>query len=148
MVDVHKLDLDLMKEKTTEVPNLLPYPHHAGSAIIKPEDQGKITGLAVKAMHSQTEIQMSQIFEQMKLLSDQAIKIKNRREISERIYQSSMSFDPIINHIYFLYQRNDGTEFLSMISPEDWGRKLNSISFIAEIKLLADHTWEIIRSTL
>ena len=46
-IDVDKLDLERMKEKTTETPGILPYAHHAGSAIIKPEDKGKITGRAV-----------------------------------------------------------------------------------------------------
>lgn len=145
-IDVQKIDLDLMKEKTTDIPGLLPYAHHSGSSIVKVEDKGKITGLAVKAMQGQTNIQMSQIFEQMKLLSDQANKIKQRIEISERIYQCSMSFDPIINHTYFIYQRQDGTDFISLIAPEDWGKKNNSIIFLAEVKLLADHTWDVIRS--
>lgn len=133
-----------MKEKTTEQPGLLPYAHQSGSAIIKPEDKGKITGRAVSAMHSQTDMQMSQIYQQMSLLAEQAKKIQKRVEVSERIYQSSMSFEPLINHTYFLYEKEDGSDFLSMVAPEEWGRK-KPFHFIAEIKLLADHTWEILR---
>ncbi|UJP67113.1 DUF2452 domain-containing protein [Mongoliitalea daihaiensis] len=133
-----------MKEKTTEQPGLLPYAHQSGSAIIKPEDKGKITGRAVAAMHSQTDMQMSQIYQQMSLLAEQAKMIQKRVEVSERIYQSSMSFEPLINHRYFLYEKEDGTDFLSMVGPEEWGRAKKFI-FIAEIKLLADHTWEILR---
>jgi hypothetical protein len=44
-----------------------------------------------------------------------------------------------------LYQKEDGTDFMSMIAPEEWGRKKNWANFVAEIKLLADHTWEILR---
>lgn len=144
-IDIEKLDLDLMKEKTTENPGTLPYAHHAGSALIKPEDKGKITGRAVAAMHSQTDIQMAQIYEQMKLLADQAKKIQARVEVSERIYQASIAFEPLINHRYFLYQKSDGTDFMSMIAPEEWGRKKEWANFVAEVKLLADHTWEILR---
>ncbi|MCE2706991.1 MAG: DUF2452 domain-containing protein [Bacteroidota bacterium] len=144
-IDVEKLDLELMKEKTTENPGILPYAHHSGSALIKPEDKGKITGRAVAAMHSQTDMQMAQIYDQMQLLAEQAKKIKARVEVSERIYQASISFEPLINHRYFLYQKADGTDFLSMIAPEEWGRKKDWAHFIAEIKLLADHTWEILR---
>lgn len=144
-IDVDKLDLELMKEKTTENPGTLPYAHHSGSAIIKPEDKGKITGRAVAAMHSQTDMQLTQIYEQMQLLAEQAKKIQSRVEVSERIYQASVAFEPLINHIYYLYQKQDGTDFLSMISPEEWGRKRDWAFFVAEIKLLADHTWEIIR---
>ena len=144
-IDVEKLDLELMKEKTTENPGILPYAHHSGSALIKPEDKGKITGRAVAAMHSQTDMQMAQIYDQMQLLAEQAKKIKARIEVSERIYQASIAFEPLINHRYFLYQKTDGTDFLSMIAPEEWGRKKDWAHFIAEIKLLADHTWEILR---
>lgn len=144
-IDVERLDLERMKEKTTENPGILPYAHHSGSAIIKPEDKGKITGRAVAAMHSQTDMQMSQIYQQMQLLAEQAKKIQARIEVSERIYQASIAFEPLINHHYFLYQRSDGTDFMSMIAPEEWGRKKDFAEFIAEVKLLADHTWDILR---
>lgn len=144
-IDIDKLDLELMKEKTTETPGTLPYAHHSGSALIKPEDKGKITGRAVAAMHSQTDMQMSQIYEQMRLLADQAKKIQSRVEVSERIYQASIAFEPLINHQYYLYQKSDGSDFLSMIAPEEWGRKKDWAHFVAEVKLLADHTWEVLR---
>jgi cellobiose-specific phosphotransferase system component IIA len=144
-IDVDRIDLDRMKEKTTENPGILPYAHHSGSAIIKPEDKGKITGRAVAAMHSQTDMQMAQIYEQMRLLAEQAKKIQSRIEVSERIYQASIAFEPLINHRYFLYQKADGTDFMSMIAPEEWGRKKDWAAFVAEVKLLADHTWEILR---
>jgi 3-oxoacyl-ACP reductase-like protein len=144
-IDVSLIDLDKMKEKTTDIPGLLPYAHQSGSAIIKPEDKGKITGRAVAAMHSQTDMQMAQIYQQMQLLAEQAKLIQNRVEISERIYKTSMGFEPLINHHYFLYEKEDGSDFLSLVAPEEWGRKSKISKFIAEIKLLADHTWEIIR---
>jgi cellobiose-specific phosphotransferase system component IIA len=144
-IDVDKLDLELMKEKTTENPGILPYAHHSGSALIKPDDKGKITGRAVAAMHSQTDMQLTQIYEQMQLLAEQAKKIQTRVEVSERIYQASVAFEPLINHTYFLYQKSDGSDFLSMIAPEEWGRKKDWAAFVAEVKLLADHTWEILR---
>jgi hypothetical protein len=144
-IEVEKIDLEKMKEKTTEIPGLLPYAHQSGSAVIKPEDKGKITGRAVAAMHSQTDIQMSQIYQQMQLLAEQAKSLQHRVEISERIYKTSMGFEPLINHHYFLYEKEEGNDFLSMVAPEEWGKKQRFSRFIAEVKLLADHTWEIIR---
>ncbi|MBB6328143.1 hypothetical protein FHS59_003786 [Algoriphagus iocasae] len=134
-----------MKEKISENPGTLPYAHHTGSAIVKPEDQGKITGRALAAMQSQTDIQMSQIYQQMQLLAEQAKAIQSRVQYSERIYQAQVSFEPLINHHYFLYQKEDGTDFLSMISPNEWGRKKGFAKFLAEVKLLADHTWDIVQ---
>ncbi len=45
------------KDKIAENPHLLPYAHTVGGAVIKPIDQGRVKGLAVKAMHKQTDMQ-------------------------------------------------------------------------------------------
>ena len=93
------------KDKITETPSTLPYAHHSGSALIKPEDQGKIKSRALSAMEHQTDMQLSQIYEQMQLLAEQAKKLQSRKTISERVYMAEIRFDPLINHIYFLYEK-------------------------------------------
>ncbi len=133
------------KDKVTENPGFLPYAHHSGSALIKPDDQGKLKSRALSAMDSQTDIQLTQIYEQMQLLAEQAKKIQARKTISERVYLAEIRFDPIINHVYFLYEKEAGVQLLSLIAPEQWGRSNKNYIFIAEIRLLADHTWDIIR---
>ena len=92
-------------DKITENPHSLEYGHHAGSAVIKPEDQGKIKGRAMSAMEHQTDMQLAQLYEQMQLLASQAKKLNERKEISNFIYQAEMRFEPFINHTYHLYQR-------------------------------------------
>ncbi len=132
------------KDKITENPHSLEYAHHAGSALIKPEDQGKIKGRALSAMEHQTDMQLSQIYEQMQLLADQAKKLQDRKNISEFIYTAEMRFDPLINHIYHLYQKENGSYLLSLIAPSQWGRSGASFTWIATVKLLADHTWDVL----
>lgn len=144
-IDVDQVDMDRMADMVTENPGLISFPHTVGGAMIKPEDKGRIKGRAVAAMHEQTEMQVQQIYEQMKLLAEQANAIKKRVEVSERIYGAKMSFEPLIGKIYYLYERQDGTDLLSLVAPEEWGRSKSFSRFIAEVKLLADHTWEIIR---
>jgi hypothetical protein len=131
-------------DKITENPHSLEYPHHAGSALIKPEDKGKIKGRALSAMEHQTDIQLTQIYEQMQLLSEQVKKLNDRKLISEKIYTAEMRFEPLINHIYHLYQKEDNTFLLSLISPNQWGRSKPNFEFIATVKLLADHTWDVL----
>ncbi|BDS12276.1 DUF2452 domain-containing protein [Aureispira anguillae] len=133
------------EDKITETPHSLPYAHTVGGAVIKPIDQGKTKGLAVKAMHKQTDLQLEQIRKQMQLLAEQAQKIKKRVEISEIIYGAEMGFKPLIGKTYHLYQRADETAVLSVVGPNEWGRKGCPFnSFLATIALLADHTWEIL----
>ncbi len=133
------------KDKVTETPHNLPYAHTVGGAVIKPIDKGRMKGLAITAMYEQTDMQLDQIKKQIELLAVQAQAIQKRVEISERIYQCQMNFKPLINHIYHLYQRDNGEEILSMVAPEEWGRS-NKLTFVATVKLLADHTWEILES--
>lgn len=136
------------KDKVAENPHSLEYAHHVGSALIKPEDKGKIKGRAISAMEHQTDQQLSQIYEQMQLLAEQAKKINKRKEISEKIYGADFRFEPIINHTYHLYQTKENSEVLSVIGPTEWGRSTRKDDFIwlATVKLLADHTWEILSS--
>lgn len=130
-------------DKITENPHSLEYPHHAGSALVKPEDKGKIKGRALSAMEHQTDMQLSQIYEQMQLLADQVKKLNQRKEISEIIYQAEMRFEPLINHVYHVYKKDNGTFLLSLIAPEQWGRS-SKFEFIATVRLLADHTWDVL----
>jgi hypothetical protein len=145
-IDISKIDLEKEKEKITDYPGLIEFAHNVGSALIKPEDKGRIKGNAMVAMHDQTDRQFRQLFEQMQTLVEQANYLKKRVEVSERIYQAAMGFQPVINKVYYLYQKKDHSDVLSMVSPEEWGKSFPYEAFEAEVRLLADHTWEIIRS--
>ena len=132
------------KDKVTETPGLLPYAHTAGSAVIRPEDKGQIRGNAMTAMYDQTDRQMEQLRQQMETLMSQAKSLQNRMEVSELIYQADIPFQPVIHHIYHLYQRKtDGKHLLSMIAPAEWGRKA-PYEHLATVRLLGDHTWEVL----
>lgn len=128
--------------KITTSPGLLPYAHHAGSLPIQPVDEGKTKSKALRAMEFQTEAQLHQIYEQIQLLAEQAKRIEERKKISLLIYQCNLKFEPLIHHVYHLYQKNE--EYLiSLIGPQDWGKSKNDLRFIATVRLLSDHTWEI-----
>jgi len=131
-------------DKVAENPGLLPYAHTVGGAIIRPEDKGKIKGRAMAAMVQQTDKQLGQLYDQMIVLAEQANAIKRRVEVSENIYNAEISFDPIINHYYFLYQRKNEKYVLSMIGPKEWGSSSPYSIFVAKVLLMADHTWEIV----
>jgi Protein of unknown function (DUF2452) len=132
------------KDKVAENPGLLPYAHTAGGAVIRPEDKGQIRGNAMTAMYDQTDRQMEQLRQQMETLALQAKSLHERKQISEMIYSADMHFQPVIHHIYHLYERKStGLPVLSMVGPEEWGRK-NPFDFIATVRLLGDHTWEVL----
>ena len=131
------------KDKVAENPGLLPYAHTAGGAVIKPEDMGKVKGRSVLAMRQQTDRQMNQLYEQMEVLARQAKLLAQRKEISERIYDAAMGFEPIINETYYMYEKDTGTDLLSLVAPNEWGRSFKYSRFLAKCLLLAVHTWDV-----
>lgn len=132
------------KDKITENPGTLPYAHTIGGVVIRPEDIGRVKGTALAAMSEQTNVQLQQIKEQIELLAKQARKIERRKELSLVIYGADMGFKPLIGHSYFLYQKKTEGFVLSMVASSEWGRSMPYQRYVAQVKLLSDHTWEII----
>ena len=131
-------------DKIAENAAFLPFAVTVGGAVIKPEDMGREKGNAVTAMYEQTDRQMLQLREQMETLVAQARDLKKRQEVSEEIYEAAMSFRPVMGHTYHLYRRKiDGTPLISLVSPDEWGNRC-PYDFVATVKLLYDHTWEIL----
>lgn len=56
---------------------------------------------------------------------------------NKMMYESAMGFEPVIGHIYYLYQRNDGSTFISLIEPEHthW-------NYIGSFRFNAQYAWE------
>ena len=132
------------KDKVAENPGLLAYPHTVGSIVVRPEESGKLKSRALSAMHQQTGMHLQQIQKQVELLMDQATAIKRRMEVSEKIYNATISFEPFVGNTYHLYKKEDEYK-LMLIAPEEWGRSMPvALEFINTVLLLSDHTWEIL----
>ena len=130
-----------MERLSANNPGFMEYAHHVGSFSIEKLNVNEMKNTALLAMHQQTEIQLKQIYEQVELLATQAQKIKERSDVSRRIYKAQISFKPIPGNTYYLYKKPSGVEVISMIPPESWGNEC-ALTFVAAIKLLADHTWD------
>jgi hypothetical protein len=122
--------------------SVLPYSASVSGALIKPTEEGVIRHKALTAMEEQTNMQLEQIRKQIELLALQAQEIHKRKELSMLIYNAKISFKPEIGQIYHLYQKNDESHTISMISPKEWGDSLPYKRHVAAVQLLADHTWK------
>jgi hypothetical protein len=123
--------------------NLSPIPLSVGSPIIKAEDKGKIRANAVEAMHHYANQEMALLKKQADLIMEQVREIENRLKVSENIYTSDMRFQPVIGQIYHLYEKDDHFK-LSIIGPSEWGRSRTVGNYVASVKLLGDHSWDIV----
>lgn len=121
--------------------SVLPYSASVAGAVIKANEEGIIKHKALTAMEEQTNMQLQQIRKQIELLALQAQEIQKRKELSLMIYNAKLTFKPNIGQVYFLYEKNDGSHMLSLVSPKEWGPSGPFKKFVASVKLLADHTW-------
>jgi predicted transcriptional regulator len=123
--------------------SVLPYSASVSGAVIKPTQEGMIRHKVLTAMEEQTNMQLDQIRKQVELLALQAQEIQSRKELSMIVYSAKLNFQPVIGHIYHLYENNDGSYMISMVSPNEWGRGSKSFKqHTAKVQLLADHTWK------
>ena len=60
--------------------------------------------------------------------------------INETVTKSDYKFIPIVGETYYLYQREDGTNFLSIIEPSTWNKKL-----IYKLKYNSNNVWDLIK---
>ena len=132
------------RDKVTDRPGLLPYPHHIGSPAFAPNKSGAIKHRGYRAMQEQSERELQRLREQMEVIARQANQLKDRLEVSKVVYEAEMNFEPIAGSIYYLYARREGHFVLSMIAPDEWRRNPGFKHYVASVRLLADHTWEII----
>ena len=121
--------------------SVLPYSAAVSGAVIKPNEEGMIKHKALTAMEEQTNMQLDQIRKQIELLALQAHEIQKRKELSMTIYGARMSFKPNIGQTYYLYEKEDNSFLLSLVSPKEWGPSGPFKRFVARVRLLADHTW-------
>ncbi|MBK8520962.1 MAG: DUF2452 domain-containing protein [Chitinophagaceae bacterium] len=121
--------------------SVMPYSTSVSGAVIKPTEEGVIRHKALSAMEEQTNMQLDQIRKQIELLALQAQEIQMRKELSMIIYNAKLSFTPVIGNLYYLYEKQDETHIVSMISPKEWGGNGPFKKLVAQVKLLADHTW-------
>lgn len=123
--------------------SLSPIPLSIGSPVIRPEDKNKIKANAVEAMHHYANQEIAMLKKQADLIMSQVREIEARLKISEHIYESNLKFTPIVNQVYHLYEK-DNYYNLSLIGPTEWGRSKTVGKYVASVKLLGDHSWDVI----
>lgn len=124
--------------------SLSPIPLSIGSPVIRPEDKNQIKANAVEAMHHYADQEISLLKKQADLIMQQVREIESRLKVSEKIYQSDIRFVPVIGQVYHLYEKEDHFT-LSLIGPGEWGQSKNTRKYVATVKLLGDHSWDMVK---
>lgn len=77
----------------------------------------------------------------LKELQEEYDKLSKEYQLNEMVYNAQCRFGPVIGEVYHLYQREDESTFLSMISPNDW-LSIKPDKFIGSFKLTSNDKWE------
>jgi hypothetical protein len=66
-------------------------------------------------------------------------KLMEDIQINETIYQAKYTFQPTVGQNYYLYLNDDNEKFLSIISPNEWGRR--KFEYLGTFQLQTDGRW-------
>ena len=107
--------------------NLKNYPTTVGSQKFDPIIVDKSEGIkADKFFNSR----LTELKKEYELLVSKYVDTK-------LVYDSDYNFQPIVGETYHLYERKNGSKFLSIISPSDWKQE-----YVGSFILLNNGTWE------
>lgn len=109
--------------------NILPYGTSVGAPVIKVDDLISWKSRGITAVNKEFENK----FNELKI---QYEKLMEEYEWNELVYGSKFSFEPVIGEIYHLYRADDGTDFLSLIAPNEWDKE-----HIGTFKQNSDKKW-------
>jgi hypothetical protein len=123
------MDTKKKPDQVADNPGLLPYGSNIGAPAIKPDDIA--TWKVEKVV--KTNNYFSTRYEEIK---EEYRKLIEQYEWNKLVYESDFRFEPIKGRVYFLYQKQQGKLFLSLIEPELW----NEI-FIGAFKLDSEDKW-------
>jgi hypothetical protein len=111
---------------------------------IEPIDKRLLKANAYETMQHQAHQQISMLKKQADLIIEQARLIEERLIISRQIYEADLNFEPVIGTVYHVYEKK-GKTVLSIISPNEWGKKQAYERHVCSARLLADKSWELLK---
>lgn len=112
--------------------SLLPYATSVGAPVIKIDDVVSWKSRGINNVNKEFENK----FNELKL---QYQNLMLEYEWNELVYGARFSFEPVIGEIYHLYQDDEGINFLSLISPQEWNKE-----HIGTFKLNSDKKWIVL----
>jgi hypothetical protein len=79
--------------------------------------------------------------EQIKVLQKEAHKILHETRRNQELHRAECNFKKKVGQIYHLYRKDDETLLFSLLSPEEWGRRL-PYAYVGSYRLTSDMSWQ------
>ena len=107
--------------------NIKSYPTSVGAPGFEPIKVDKSS--SVSANHY-FESRLNELKEEYK-------KLIQEYNWTKLVYEATYNFQPIVGHVYYLYEKKDKPLWLSVISPDEWNQP-----YVGSFKLQTDGKWE------
>lgn len=120
--------------------NSAPYPVSRLAPAIELVDLAKQISEADHAIANQTSGKLQLIADQIKTLQNEAKRILDEAQENQALHRAACQFPRKPGHIYHLYEKSDGSQLFSMLSPEEWNNNPPH-QFVGSYKLEADMSW-------
>ena len=121
------------EEKGKYISSVLPYATSVGGPVIKLDDVAFFKEKGTNRVQKTFSAKYQELVDQYNELIDEV-------KLNELIYNSKFSFEPVIGEIYYLYVRNNGQYFLSLIKPSEW-----NMTHVVSVRLNSEHKWVSIK---
>jgi len=112
--------------------SLLSYPTNVGAPVIHIDNLVSWKSRGISNVNKQFENK----FNELKVQYENLMK---EFENNELVYNANFSFEPVIGETYHLYRSDDGSNFLSLISPAEWNKE-----HLGTYQLNSDKKWIVI----
>jgi hypothetical protein len=124
-----KPDLVVWNEKKGYYSKELTYASNVGAPAIRLEDVGGWKQIQAQNANKIFTKKYEEIKDEFKKLVDEV-------SWNEFVYSATYNFVPVIGETYYLYEKKDGSPFLSLITPTEWNMK-----YIGTTKLESNNKW-------
>ena len=108
---------------------IMPYGDSVAAPKIKLEDTNSWVAKQTTDVNNYLSTKFSE-------LKEEYTKLISLYKWNELVGKADFSFIPVKGHIYYLYQRENGVLFLSLIEPNYWDQ-----IFVGSVKLDSDNKW-------
>lgn len=110
--------------------HLLPYATNIGAPVIIPENVSAWKNEKITKTNRYFQKKYDEIKEEYQKLVDEF-------EWNKMVYSANYNFQPVIGERYYLYRRNNGEVFLSLIEPRSWNQE-----YIGTFEMDSDNKWK------
>ncbi|MFP3984150.1 MAG: DUF2452 domain-containing protein [Desulfurivibrionaceae bacterium] len=117
-----------------------PYPVSRLAPPIDLVDMAKEIEQADNMVNTRVSSKLQVIADQIRGLQEEARQVLEEGSRDQDLHRVPCHFKRVPGHIYHLYQKEDGSRYFSMLSPEDWNNSPPH-TFRGSYMLGADQSW-------